>query len=165
MDDVVAHFGRDFALQLFDLVRAEFGDLAGVEIDNVIVVGGVGDLEPRPAVFQREAEDDAFAFEDREGSVDRGEGEGVVKGLGAAVQFGGVGMIFGFGQDFQKRLALAGHADPGIAECLGHLQGGVGFHRGRIAEVGDWAKVGLSTGGQFPILGISMGCATEVTVC
>ena len=99
MDDVVAHLGGDLALELFDLVGAELGDLAGVEVYDVVVMGGVSDLEPCTAVFKGEAEDDAFAFEDCEGAVDGGEGEAVVYGFCPAVKFGSVGVIFGLGQD------------------------------------------------------------------
>lgn len=140
VNDIVAHLGSDLALELFDLVGAELGDLAGVEVDDVIVVRAVGDLEPCAAVFQGEAEDDAFAFEDREGPVDGGKGEGVVEGLGAAVQLGRVGVVFGFGQDLQQGLALAGHADAAVAEGLGYLKGGVGAHGERVAEVTWGAK-------------------------
>ncbi len=90
----------------------------------MVVVGGVGDLVPRAAVFEGEAEDDAFPFQDREGAVDGGERQAVVEGAGPPVQLGRVGVVFGFGQDLEERFALAGHTDSGVAEGLG----GVLFH-------------------------------------
>jgi hypothetical protein len=118
VDDVVAEFGGDLALEFLDLFRPEFGDLAGVEVDDVVVVGGVGDLVAGTAVFEGEPQDNAFAFQDREGAVDGGQREAVVDGAGAAVKLGGVGVVVGLGQDPEKRLPLAGHADSGVAEGL-----------------------------------------------
>ena len=58
VDDLVAELGGDFALELLDFLGPEFGDRAGVEVDDVVVVGSVGDLVSGSAVFEGEAEDD-----------------------------------------------------------------------------------------------------------
>ena len=136
VDDVVAKLGGDFALELLDLFRPELGDLAGVEVDDVVVVGGVGDLVPGAAVFEGEAEDDPFPFEDREGAVDGGERQAVVEGAGAPVKLGGVGVVLGLREDLEERLPLAGHADSGVAEGLG----GVLLHQGMVAGPGASVK-------------------------
>ena len=135
VDDIVAKLGCDLPLEVLDLFRPELGDEAAVEVDDVVVVGGVGHLVAGPAVFEGEPQDDAFPFKDREGAVDGGQRQAVVKCAGPAVQLGRVGVILGLGQDLEEGLPLAGHADSGISEGLG----GVRFHGWIVA--GGWGPV------------------------
>ena len=143
MNDLVAQFCRDLALQLFDLLGPEFGDRAGVDVDDVVVMGSVRNLIPRATVFQGEAKDDPLALEDREGAVDGGEREAVVEGAGPAVEFGRVGVILGVREDLEERLALAGHADPGVTQGLGRI----GFHAGMVAGAAGGVKPSRLTTG------------------
>ena len=43
VDDVIAQLGSDLALKFFDLFRPELGDQPGVQIDDVVVMRGIGD--------------------------------------------------------------------------------------------------------------------------
>ena len=141
MDDVETELGRDLALQLFDLFRAEFGDQAGVEVDDVVVMRGVGDLVPRAAVFEGEAEDNAFAFEDREGAVDGGQREAVIEGPGAAVKLGGVGVVL---EASVRTLSRASRwrvtRTPVSRRAWSGAEGGVGFHGGMVTAGGGGVK-------------------------
>ena len=93
MDDLVAKLGGDLALEVFDLLGPELGDLAADKVDDVVVVRGVGDFVAGPAVFQGEPQDHALAFENREGAVDGGQRQAVVEGAGPAVKFRRVGVV------------------------------------------------------------------------
>ena len=130
--EITSHFAYDHAEhdeptlradadKVGDMLRGKLNErvaVAGVEIDDVVVVGGIRHLVPRAAVFQGEPQDDPFPFQDREGAVDGGKREAVVEGPRPAVQLGRVGVIVGLGQDLEQRLALAGHADAGVPEGL-----------------------------------------------
>ena len=133
MQNLVAQFGGDLGLQTLDPVGAEFDDGAGFNVDHVVMVGGVGGFEPGRGTFERMALDDALLFQFGQGALDGGERNPGITGLHPFVQFGGVGMVIGRGQNLGQHGALTGHAQTGVAHRLFEVAG-LGGKLGHAAE-------------------------------
>lgn len=136
---LVPQIACDLGLKTLDLVGAELDHLAGVDIDDVVVVGQVGGLEARRGAFKGMTVDDALGLERGERAVDGGERDRFVDGAGAAVQLVGVGMVLCLRQHLENRRALARDSHPvgtqGLlellrrGECVRHRRQVTGFRQ------------------------------------
>jgi hypothetical protein len=71
VDDLIAHRLGNLGLQLFDLLIGEFDHRAGVDINHVVVVLGLGMLKPRGRPFKLVAHDHALGLQFGQGTVHR----------------------------------------------------------------------------------------------
>ncbi len=83
------------ALELFDILIAEFDHAAGRHVDQVVVMGFRHLLIARAAVAEIVAFEDAGILEQLDGAVDGGNGNMGVDRRGAAVQVLRIGMVSG----------------------------------------------------------------------
>jgi len=83
------------ALQLLDILIAEFDHAAGRHVDQVIVMGFRHFFIARAAVAEVMALQDAGILEQLDGAIDGGDGNMRVDRRGAAVQFLRIGMVGG----------------------------------------------------------------------
>ncbi len=90
------------ALQLLDFLVAELDHLAGLDIDQMVVVGIGHLLIARAAVAEIVALQDAGILEQLDRAIDGGDGDMRIDGGGAAVQFLGIGVVGGIGQDARR---------------------------------------------------------------
>ena len=115
IDDPVAEPAGDLGLQRLDLLGAELDDVAGLEVDEVVVVLAGRLLVAGAAVAEIEPLDDALGLEELHGAVDRRERDALVDRRRAAVQLDDVGMVRGLIEDAGDDPALAGHAQAALA--------------------------------------------------
>ena len=97
------------ALQLFDILVAEFDHAARGHVDQVVVMGFRHFLIARAAVAEIMPLQDAGILEQLDGAVDGGDGNMRVDGGGTAVQFLGIGMVGGIRQHPGDHPALVRH--------------------------------------------------------
>ena len=112
VDQPVAEPFGDLALQRLQLRIDEFDNLAGFDIDQVIVVGLGGSFIPGAAIAKIVAIENPGFFEQAHGAVHRGDGDARIDRDCALVQVLHVGMIFSFGQDARNYAALIRNAQP-----------------------------------------------------
>lgn len=75
VDQLEAELLGDLALQALDLLVAELDDLAGLHVDQVIVVGFRHFLVACATVAEVVALEDAGLFEQADGAIDGGDGD------------------------------------------------------------------------------------------
>ena len=114
--EVVAEFCRDLGLQLFDLVGAELNDSTGIDIDQMIVVWGVGGFEASRGAFECMALHDALLFKRRQRPVDGRKRDGCIDLFCPTVQFASIRVVFGNGENLQNCGALTRYAYAAVAQ-------------------------------------------------
>ena len=72
VDDGVAQRPGDLVLQRLDALRLELDDVAGLDVDQVVVVVAAGLLEARGAALEGMAVDGAYPLQELHGAVDGG---------------------------------------------------------------------------------------------
>ena len=106
----VAQFFRDLFLQGLDLGIDEFDHLAGVEVDQVIVVFAFGVFVPGTTVAEIDPLEDARLFEQLDGAIDRGDRDIGISRRGAGIEILHVRMIRRAFEHLGDGPALVGHA-------------------------------------------------------
>src|ERR1700712_1073775 len=92
-DQVETQPGRDFLQQRLMLGVGEFDDLAGLDVDQVVVMAVLGGFVAGPAAAEIAAFQDALLLEQPDRAIDRGDRYPLVQRRGAAIQFLDVGMV------------------------------------------------------------------------
>ena len=110
MHQAVAEAPRYVGLEALDLFGLELDHLAGLDVDQVIVMLALCPFVAGAPVAESMARDDAAIFQELHGAVDGGERDACVHRGGAAVQLFGVGMILRLAEHSGDDAALAGHA-------------------------------------------------------
>src|SRR4051812_37593151 len=110
MDEAEAETPADLGLQPLNLLGAELDDRAAAEIDQMVVVLPCRLFVARAPVPELETLDDAFALEELDRAIDRGERNAVVVRRGAAVQFDHVRVVLRLVEDARDHAPLARHA-------------------------------------------------------
>ena len=109
-DQAIAQPRGDLFLQRLDLGIDEFDDLAGVDIDQVVVVVALGIFIARAAIAEFVLFQNARLFEQLDGAIDRGQRYPRVDPHGAGVKLFDVRMVIGVTDDPRHDPALLGHA-------------------------------------------------------
>ena len=105
-----AQFFGHAALQLFDILVAEFDHAAGLDIDQMVVMVFRRFFIAGAAIAEIMALQDAGILEQLDGAIDRGDGDMRIDRGGAAIEFLGIGMVARPGQHARDDPALLGHA-------------------------------------------------------
>src|SRR5690606_18429881 len=116
MDDLVAEFVRDLVLQALDAVGAELDHVAGVEVDQMVVMAAGGMLEARRPALEGMAMDRPHRLQELHRAVDGGQRNRPVDGARAPEYLHGVGVIARLRQYLEQNLALARDAHAGAAQ-------------------------------------------------
>ena len=106
----VAQFGGYFFLQRFDVGIDKFDHLAGIHVDQVVVVFAVGGLVARASVAKFVFFQYAGFVKKFNGPVDGGQRDARIDGRGPIVEFLHVGMVGGGFQNGDNDTPLVGHA-------------------------------------------------------
>src|SRR5579875_85023 len=116
--DIAELIGHRF-LQFFDLLVAEFDHLAGLQVDQMVVMSARHLLVARAAVAEIVTRQDARLFKQAHGAVDGGDADARIDRGGAAVDLFDIGMVGRFRQHARDDPALLGHLQALIeAELL-----------------------------------------------
>jgi hypothetical protein len=110
-NEIVTQLRRNLGLQAFDLLRPKLQYLTGIQVDQVIVMRHVRSLKPRRCSLEDVSLYDTLPFEHQQRPVDGRQRYGWVNHLGPPVEFVGIRMIFGGGEDTKERRPLVGHPD------------------------------------------------------
>ena len=94
MHDVVAELAGDLVLQLLDAIGLELDHVAGLDVDEVVVMLAAGVFETRRPALEGVAMDRTEPLQKLHRAVDRRQRHGRVDGDGAAVNLHRVGMVF-----------------------------------------------------------------------
>src|SRR5262245_36567975 len=113
-DEAVAELARHGLLQPLDLLVAELDDLAGLHVDQVIVVAEARGLVTGAAVAELVTLEDARALEQAHGAIDRGERDARVPRARPPVNLLDVGMVLGFRQHTGDCAPRGGHAHAAL---------------------------------------------------
>ena len=101
----------DPALQLLQLLVDELDDVAGLDVDQMVVMGLGRRFVAGAAVAEIVPLEDARFLEQADGAVDGGDRDAGIDRGGAGVQRLDVGMILGFAEHAGDDLALLGDAE------------------------------------------------------
>ena len=96
VDEAEAELLGDPLLQRLELLVDELDDLAGLDVDQMVVMRVRRGFVARAAVAELVALEDSGLLEQADGAVDRGDRDLGVDRRGALVQRLDVGMILGF---------------------------------------------------------------------
>jgi hypothetical protein len=119
IDEAEAEALGDCRLDGFEVGVVEFDHVAGFDVDQMVVMLVGRRLVARAAVAEVVAFEDSGLFEEADRAVDRGDGDALVDGGGATVQFFDIGVVARFGEDARDHAALLGDAKPlGLAESF-----------------------------------------------
>ena len=110
IDEAEAKLFRDLLLQRLELLVDELDDLAGFDVDQVIVVRLRAGLVTGAAIAEVVAVQDAGLFEQAHRAIHRRDRDARIDCRRTRVDLLDVGMIFGLGQDAGDHLALLGDA-------------------------------------------------------
>jgi hypothetical protein len=110
IDQLETEFFGDETLQAFDVLVAEFDHAPGLQIDKMIVMRVRHFLVTRAAIAKIVALQNTGVLEQLHRAVDGGDGDVRIDRRSAAVEFLGVGMVFGLRQHARDHQALLGHA-------------------------------------------------------
>lgn len=99
MNDLVTQRLCDFVLELLNLVGVKLNDIAGIDINQMVVMISSCRLEARWAAFKGMAMDGADTFQQLHGAIDGGERNAGIDLNRAIEDFHGVGMITGLCQN------------------------------------------------------------------
>src|SRR5579884_2514390 len=108
-DEVVAELVGDDLLQLLDFLVAEFDDLTGLQIDQVVVMRTRHLFIARAAVAEIVPGEDVRLLEQPHGPVHRGDADMRIDLGGAAVHLLDVGVVGGIRKHPRDDAALLGH--------------------------------------------------------
>ena len=111
IDETIAQLAGDGFLEAFDFLIDEFNDLAGAQINQMIMVIVTGFFIAGPAIPEIMTLDNAGFLEQANRPVHRRQRNPVILGRGAPVQFLGIRVIFGIRQNARNDAALIGHAE------------------------------------------------------
>jgi outer membrane protein assembly factor BamE len=117
--DLVAVFGGNRVLQAFDFRIEEFDDLAGVEVEHMVMVFAAIQFEYRLPAFEVVLDHDAGGFELHQHAIDRGQAD-----IFVVVQqvfenfFSGQVLAAGVFEDFKDAHARQRDLQPGFAQVL-----------------------------------------------
>src|SRR5690554_143620 len=117
MDDLVAELAGDLVLQLLDAVGLEFDHVAGVDVDQMVVMVAHRRLEARGAALESVAVDGADALQQLHGAVDRGQRNACVDLHRTAKYLHRVGMVAGIRKDTEDHAARPRDAHARLAQC------------------------------------------------
>jgi hypothetical protein len=118
-DQAKAELARHGLLQALDLLVLELDHLAGLHVDEVIVMAVPGRLIARAAVAELMALKNAGAFEQAHGAVHGGERNAGIAGTRPAINLLDIGVVVRLRQHLGDHPALTGHAHPPLgAEAL-----------------------------------------------
>src|SRR5262245_42430473 len=113
-DEAVAKLARHGLLQPLDLFVFELDDLAGLHVDQVIVVAEARGLVPGAAVAELMTLEDACALEQAHGAVDRRQRDARIPLARSPVDLLDVGMVLGLRQHSGDGAPLARHAHAAL---------------------------------------------------
>src|SRR5262245_695119 len=113
-DEAVAELARHGLLQPLDLLVAELDDLAGLHVDQVIVVAEARGLVTGAAVAEFMTLEDACALEQAHGAIDRRERDARIPSARPPVDLFDVGMVLGLRQHPGDGAPLARHAHAAL---------------------------------------------------
>lgn len=136
----------DLLLQGLDFRIDEFDDLAGIHIDQVVMMVALGILIPRPPVTKFQTVQNSGLFEQFYRAVNRRDGNARVDAGRAGIKFFHIRMIFGLADHAGHHAALFGHP-----QALGLASGNDIGHRASLRICLEWRLSHLSQQGQsFP---------------
>ena len=118
MHDLVTKRTGNLFLQLFDLVRAEFHHIAGIHIDDVIVMRTACLLKARRPAIEGVTVNGAAFFEKLHRAINGRKRNAAVDLDRAAKNLQRVGMIFRLGQYVQDDPARSRDANTGLTQLL-----------------------------------------------
>ncbi len=110
INEPIAELFGDLALELFQLFIDKFDDLAGLDIDQVIMMFIGSRFIPRTAIAKIMALKNTGFLEQADCPVNRGDRDPTVHSRGPFMQGLNVGMIVCFRQDASNHPALFGDA-------------------------------------------------------
>src|SRR5487761_735964 len=108
-DQIIAELGSDRFLQFLAVLVAEFDHFAGLQVDQMVVMGARHFLVARTAVAEIVARQNARLLEQAHGAIDGGDADARINRDGAAVDLLDIGMIGRFRQHARDDPALLGH--------------------------------------------------------
>ncbi len=109
-DQLEAEFLRNALLQALDFLVAELDDVAGLDIDEMIVVLARGFLEAHTASTEVVARNDSLAGQKTNGAIDGGERNAGIDGTHASINFIHVGVIGSFRKNAGNHATRRRHA-------------------------------------------------------
>ena len=112
VDQAEAQLLGDPPLELLELLVDELDDVAGLDVDEMIVMGGVRRLIAGSAVAEIMAFQDPGFLEQPNRPVDGGDRDSRIDGGGARMERFDVGMVLGFRKHPGNDLALLGDPQP-----------------------------------------------------
>ncbi|VXC83947.1 hypothetical protein SPHINGOAX6_50372 [Sphingomonas sp. AX6] len=119
IDEAEAQAFGDLLLQQFKLGIDEFDDLAGLDIDQMIVMRLGRGFVAGAAIAEIVTVEDARFFEQAHGAIDGGDRYAGVDRGGAGIDLFHIGMVFGLGKHAGDHAALLGDAQAlFVAECF-----------------------------------------------
>src|SRR5262245_15249762 len=113
-DEAVAELARHGLLQPLDLLVAELDDLAGLHVDEVIVVAEARGLVTGAAVTELMTLENARALEQAHGAIDRRQRDARIPLARAPVDLLDIGMVLGLRQHSGDGAPLARHAHAAL---------------------------------------------------
>lgn len=116
--ELIAKFGRDLLLKLFDKLRRKFDNISSVDVDEVIVMVCRGVLIARPCAIECVTVHNATIFQHLDCAIDCGEGNPGLDFSYPAVQLLRIGMVAGFRHHLKNRTPLRGQSQPGLLQAL-----------------------------------------------
>ncbi len=109
---LIAQFPRYSFLKQFNLFITKFDDLAGMQVDQVIMMFFRYLFVARPPISEIVTFQNTGIFEQSDRPVNRGNGNPVIYCGCPAIYFFHIGVIVGFGQDPRNDTTLVRHAHP-----------------------------------------------------
>ncbi len=136
---LVTQFAGDAFLEFLDLLGGELDDLAGIQVDEVVVMFVADGFVAGAAIAEIKALQNACFLEQFHRAVDGGDGDVGVDGGGPPVQLLYVRVVLRFGDDTGDDAALAGHAHALFLACLLYP-----VHAGPSSRVVRWRPQGAA---------------------
>ena len=118
IDEAIAELFGDPPLEHLELLVDEFDDLAGLDVDQMVVMRFLRGFVTRATVAEFMTLENSGVLEQAHGAVDRGDRDlGVDRG-GAFVERLDIGMIIGLAEHARDRAALFGNAEALVGAQL-----------------------------------------------
>ncbi len=165
MDDLVTERPGDFFLQLFDLVGAEFDHLAGIHVDDMVVMRAACLLKTRGPARKGVPVNRAALFQKLHRSIDGRQRNAAVDLDRPAENLQRVGVIFRLGQYVQDDPARPRDADACLAQFLFIIGFLVRFTHAAIMHCPGSSCKFLQLAAQRspqPLLGLRMGAHVDL---
>lgn len=115
VDEAIAQPFGNLALQRFEFGVDEFNDLAGLDVDQMVVVRLWRGFIARATIAKIVAIKNSCLFEQANSAIDRGDGNARIACRGAFVQLFDIGVIGAFRKHLRDYAALFG--DPQTPFC------------------------------------------------